>query len=294
MQNNYFIFILLFISFSCSPKDATKKDSAKGEDVLFQGIEIPICYDYDWQVISFDICINGRDTLFAIFDTGADGVSIPKSSRDNYFKYKDFLCVTAGKYTKVFTEDINFVNWNVGMRSPDDDLSAPRVLIGWDFFENTIIELSFNKQYIRILDNIDHLKDYDSISFIRKENGLYITASINIQEKKVDELSLIDTGFNNTFISDKSIFSNLDYTTSEKAYGIYSGFKKFTGHFLLADTIKVGNSYICNKNICITDYNEISLKRKKQKSLIGCSFFENFTLVFDFKDNILYMKPINN
>lgn len=294
MQNNYFIFILLFISFSCSPKDATKKDSAKGEDVIFQGIEIPICYDYDWQIISFDISINGRDTLFAIFDTGADGVAIPKSLKDNYFKYKDSLCVTAGKYTKVFTEDVNFVGWNVGRRAPDDDLYAPRVLIGWDFFEGTIMELSFKNKYIRILDDTEYLRDYDSISLIRRENGLYIPASISIQEEKIDVLSLIDTGFNNTFISDKSLFANLNYVTSEKAYGIYSGYKKFTGYFLLADTIKVGNSYISNKNICVTDHNEISLKRKKQKSLLGCSFFENFTLVFDFKKDILYLKPIDN
>lgn len=294
MKNKCFIFILLFISFGCSPKDRTKKDSAKSEYVLFQGIEIPICYDYKWQIISFDICINGRDTLFAVFDTGADGVSIPKSLENKYSKYRDFLHVTANKYSKVFTEDVNFVGWNIGKRSPDDELSERRVLIGWDFFENAIIELSFNNKYIRILDNTDHLIDYDRIPIIREDNCLFISTSISIQGEKINMLSVIDTGFNGTFISDKSIFTNLDYTESEKIYGVYSGWKRFTGNLLLADTIKVGSSYICNKSICITDKNEINSKMKIEKSLIGCGFFENFAVVFDFKNNILYMKSIND
>lgn len=294
MKNHYILLLLLFISFSCSPKDGIKKDSVKSEDTLFQGIEIPIYYDYDWQAISFDISINGNDTLYAVFDTGADGVSIPQNLKDNYFKYRDSLHVTANKYSKVFTEDVNFVRWDIGRRSSEDDFSEPRVLIGWDFFENEIIELSFNNKYIRILDNTDHLIEYDSISFIKEKNGLFISTLITIQEKKVNVLSLIDTGFNSTIISDKSIFTNLDYTESEKIYAIFSGDKRFSGNLLLADTIKVGNSNICNKNICITDKNEINGKRKIEKSLIGCGFFENFTVVLDFKNNTLYMKPIKD
>jgi predicted aspartyl protease len=283
MQNNYFIFILLFISFSCSPKDATKKDSAKGEDVLFQGIEIPICYDYDWQIISFDISINGRDTLFAIFDTGADGVAIPKRLENKYLQSKDSLSIATCGYSKIFTERVKFVFWNVGRRYPDDDLSAPRILIGWRFFEDKIIELSFNQQYIRILDNTDNLQGYESVPIIKKENDIrddiYVPVIISIQGKNISSLSLIDTGFNSTFLSHS---------------GIFSGHKKFTGHFLLADTIMIGSNYICNKNIGITDNIEIISRGKTFDSLIGCTFFENFTLVFDFKNYVLYLKPIDD
>lgn len=297
-QLTYIILILGVSSvfFSCSSKETQKKDSA--EDAPFQGIQIPICYDYDWQAISFDICINDQDTLFAIFDTGADGVAIPKSLEKKYFKYKDSLSIKANGYSKVFTDRVKFVSWNIGRRYPDDDLSAPRVLLGWKFFEGKIIELSFNQQYIRILDDTDHLQRREGIPIIKKHDNvhddIYVPVTISIQGKKVNSLSIIDTGFNSTFLSYKGIFPNLDYTKSEKAYGIFSGHKKFTGYFSLADTVKVGNNYICNKNIGITDKIEIITNGGPVESLIGCSFFENFTLIFDFKNYILYLNPIED
>ncbi|GHV40060.1 hypothetical protein FACS1894179_05980 [Bacteroidia bacterium] len=296
-----YIILILGVSsifFNCSSKETQKKDSAEDEDTPFQGIEIPICYDYDWQAISFDICINNQDTLFAIFDTGADGVAIPKNLEKKYLKYKDSLSITVNGYSKVFTDRVKFVSWNIGRRHPNDDLSAPRVLIGWSFFEGKIIELSFNQQYIRILDNTDHLQRCEGIPIIKKDNDrrddIYIPVTISVQGKKVNLLSLIDTGFNSTFLSYKGVFPNLDYTKSEKAYGVFSGWKKFTGYFLLADTIKIGENYVCNKNIGITDNIEIVTNGGVVESLIGCSFLENFTLVFDFKNYILYLKPINS
>ncbi|WP_156032924.1 hypothetical protein [Prevotella sp. 10(H)] len=292
----YIILILStsFISFSCSSKETQKKNSTEKEDIPFQGIEIPICYDYDWQIISFDICINGKDTLFAIFDTGADGVTFPKSLEKKYLQYKDSLSVATCGYSEIFTERVKFVSWNIGRRTPDDDLSAPRVLLGWNFFEGTIMELSFNQKYIRILDNTDDLQGYESVPIIKKDKDIYVPVTISIQGKSISLLSLIDTGFNSTFLSHSGVFPDLDYTKSEKAYGIYSGWKKFTGHFLLADTVKIGSNYICNKNIGITENIEIISKGKTIDNLIGCTFFENFTLVFDFKNYVLYLKPIIN
>lgn len=296
-----YIILILDVScifFSCSSKETQKQGSIEDEDAPFQGIEIPICYDYDWQAISFDISINDQDTLFAIFDTGANGVAIPKSLERKYLKYKDSLSITASGYSKVFTDRVKFVSWNVGRRHPDDDLSAPRVLIGWNFFEGKIIELSFNQQYIRILDNADHLQRYEGIPIIKKDNNIrddiYIPVTVCIQGKKIDLLSLIDTGFNSTFLSYKGAFPNLDYTKSEKAYGVFSGWKKFIGYFLLADTIKIGKNYVCNKDIGITDNIEIITSGGTVESLIGCNFLENFTLIFDFKNYILYLKLINS
>lgn len=296
-----YITLILGVSsvfFSCSSKEAQKKDLAEDEGAPFQGVEIPICYDYDWQAISFDICINDQDTLFAIFDTGADGVAIPKSLEKKYLKYKDSLSVTASGYSKVFTDRVKFVSWNIGRRHPDDDLSAPRVLLSWKFFEGKIIELSFNQQYIRILDNTDHLQKYEGIPIIKKHNDvhddIYIPVTISIQGEKVNSLSIIDTGFNSTFLSYKGIFPDLDYTKSEKAYGIFSGWKKFTGYFLLADTIGIGKNYVCNKNIGITDNIEIITNGGAVESLLGCNFLENFTLIFDFKNYILYLIPIEH
>ena len=94
--------------------------------------------------------------------------------------------------------------------------------MGPNLFQNKIVEISFNRKYLRILDNVNGLEGYERIPYqINKEDKhLYIPISVYIQGKvfRIED-ALLDTGFNGALVAGEKSFPGLDLSGAATRYG---------------------------------------------------------------------------
>ena len=80
-------------------------------------------------------------------------------------------------------------------------------------FEDKIVQISYDRKYLRVLDSVDGLEGYERIPYKvnKKDRRFYIPISVCVQGKvfHIEEV-LLDTGFNGAFITSGKLFPGLD------------------------------------------------------------------------------------
>ncbi|GHT03250.1 hypothetical protein FACS189423_03720 [Bacteroidia bacterium] len=160
--------------------------------------------------------------------------------------------------------------------------------IGWRFFADNILEISFQHKYIRKLKEATELNGYkcikiDTVPFLR------IPVEIYLQEKMIKEDVIIDTGndgfldlFYNT-IKKHSIL--IDSTQTEKVNTAQIG--SYETFFVDGDSVKAGYAVPFQYHLRFFKAPECPFS-----GLIGTAFLDKFDVVLDLKDFYLYLKPI--
>ena len=72
------------------------------------------------------------------------------------------------------------------------------ILGNWDLFRDKIVEISYDRKYIRVLDSTDGLENYERIpyKYDARTGHFYIPISLCVQGKVFHiEDALLDTGF---------------------------------------------------------------------------------------------------
>lgn len=247
--------------------------------------------------IILDGVLNDSVHIKALFDTGAWGVAVPakyktsKEPESDVWPPRDRERLRIGDWEQdviatYTTGESQFLQWFKG----------ECVLLGWDFFDGKILEISYKKQYIRELEQSDlhTLSGYDCVSFRERGKRLLIPVTISVQGKKIEGDCWIDTGLNGTMFLTHNIptLYNLDVSKSRsgRAKGLEQ--KSSTLNVLQSDTISIGNNYIAGREILYTDEAWSVFKENDMYiGLIGNQFFHDFSVIFDFDKKKLYLKP---
>lgn len=166
----------------------------------------------------------------------------------------------------------------------------------WTFFNKKIIEISFSRHYFRELPNTNDLLEYDVVKMEVDGAFLKIPVAVSVQGKVIKEFVAIDTGYGDGIefigsIASKYAIKKDSNTLLGDAFVGYS-LKHHSFMRMPADTIKIGNSFLAEGQ-----YVNIELTKSSVypfSGIIGLGFFKNFDIVFDFKNYILYLKPINH
>jgi len=171
------------------------------------------------------------------------------------------------------------------------DFQGCDLIFGRVFFKDKILEISFEHHYIRELENTEDLASYDKIPFRLLYGWLpVIKGKACIKGKTIEGEFIIDTGYNGTIKVSSSLIKKYKIPTRDdfefESVGITKNNKNVISN---ADTIQVGCNYITN-TIAF-------LETEKQShipvgGLLGNKFFDNFSVVLDFKNNYLCLKPI--
>ena len=283
------VLFYIFCFYSCI--SGTKKDTKKvsvGEDIkdstTLHGT-VPFEYDNFKKGIILDAIVNDTLHLKAFFDTGSIGVAMSgvfsknENKKDTLTPFK--LQIGPWIYKQPNTEYIdNKILF---------DFHGCDLLCGGVFFVDKIIEISFEHHYIRELENTKNLGNYDKIPF-KSLNGKchpVIKAKACIKGKTIEGEFLIDTGYNGTIKVSSSLVKEYKISTKDdfefESVGISKNNKNVRSN---ADTIQVGCNYITNTIAFLETENNRAI------GLIGNKFFDNFSVVLDFKNNYLYLKPI--
>lgn len=295
MKHFRYIFYLcalsLLISCSCNgSKNYVPKQepiAALRSDTIPDGA-IPFHYFNDTiKAILIDAVLNGKDTITMVWDTGAGSTYIPLAYRDS-LKGKDSISLKLGGQTIIYREKYIFSD----LKPLENEESV--ILGNWDLFRDKIVQISYDQKYIRVLDSTDGLEEYERISYKHdaRTGHLYIPISLCVQGKVFHiEDALLDTGFSGTLvvyekdIPEINIPPRKDFPKS-KNYWISLDRK------ILADSIKTAGTYSTDIDIYIATPNPGKVGKRRFPNLLGLGFFERFSVVFDFKNHNLYLKPL--
>ncbi len=256
---------------------------------------IPIYYNLDSiKLIYFDAILNDTDNVVIIWDTGANRVTMPNLFI-NSLNEEDRLKLKIGSNELIYKEEIYFSDvFNQGIIARKRRKNI--LFTGWNLFKDKIVEVSYANRYIRILKNSNNLEGYECIPFSIKNNKLFTNIYVSMQSKTFHiKDALIDTGFNESFISDSRELSGIDMKKSRQVPGLASPNKNpFDGNFLLADRISIGNIHVDSIMICVTEMGALKFGNWTFTNILGNTFFEKFSVIFDFRNQKLYLKPLND
>ena len=160
-------------------------------------------------------------------------------------------------------------------------------IAGWEFFKDKIIQISYKNEFIKVFDHINEPIGYQKLEMENNANLWGVPATIILQDKKIEEYVMIDTGNNSTivlnaYIKDKYAIDFID--TQQGVSNTAAGVEQRS--VVMCDTIKVGDSFIVNQRIAFRDTN----RRSPFAGIMGNSFWWKQDLILDFKNGFCYIK----
>lgn len=238
--------------------------------------------------------VNDTIPIKAMLDLGARGMAAPEWLKQDkeHRKKTEPMRFKVGEWQKTMyatfmNADSQFLHW----------YGEDCILLGWDFFNRRIMEISYNHHYIRELKPVElsNLQGYDSIRFENRGMRLLIPTTVHISGKVIEGKCWIDTGLNGTLFFTYDILEKYDLDTSKSKAGRA---KNLDTHrtkidILKSDSIRIGNSMLTNREVFFSESEWFVFKENDMYiGLLGNQFFKNFSVIFDFRKNNLYLKPV--
>ncbi len=280
-----------------------------------EGQEV-LSFDYESHIV-LKARLNGQQAVRLVLDSGADGLYLDST----YFaqtgiKIEQSQQATlpgAGSTPQQITVVMDPLTVNFGSESyspPYTPLIQLRPILGKDV--DGIIGLSFLREYLARLDystkeltlypseSFSIPDDYQSIPLEIRNNRLHLQVQIGLTDGYTFKESFqLDLGNGGTLdiSSPTAAKHQLMTRVGEKmrytnAFGGVGG--EIKGYQFRASHITLGDFKI---NGPVIDYSEDergALAKAEIGGLLGNKVLERFTLIFDFKDSLLYLKPNGN
>lgn len=246
--------------------------------------------------IILDGILNDSVHVKALFDTGAWGIAVPAKYKTSKEPKSDIWPPNTKEHFRIGGLEQNVIATYTSEQSQFFQwFKGECVLLGWDFFDGKILEISYSGKYIRILDrnNLLNLKEYDCVNFKERGKRLLIPTLIVMQGKKIEGDCWIDTGLNGSLFFTHNIPTKYNLDTSKSHLGRAKGLEEKVSslNVLMADTISIGHNYIIRREILFTDEAWSVFKENDMYiGLIGNQFFHAFSVIFDFQEKKLFLK----
>ena len=306
------ILLLLLSSFniaSCKQVEKTKDNEPTEIGELVKGA-FPIFYKGHLYIIGCVDSICGN----YVFDTGASNLYFDSTfyANNNFSHNSVFTGYLPGVGNRpqkvvVVEDDVNFRFGNnsyktsrvpvIQLKSILGDIADG--IIGLEYFHNKILEINYQKEYMRIyscLDSVD-LKDWSKIELIKRANRLFIPLEIQINDTiTISGEFIVDFGSGRSvsltsLISDKyklkeSVVNKAEYYTR---YGGVGG--ESLRYDFFAKQLKIGNFSFKNVLMDFSADTGGALASDKFLGLLGNDIYERFDIIIDLIDTNLYLKP---
>lgn len=267
---------------------------------------IPIRYD---GYLHLDVQIEDKINSNFIFDTGApvlvlDSLFCKENRLD--FLTKDIKINGIGNETKIAQLITDTIHYKVSDKeSFFSNLSLIlnlKNMVGKKINGIAGIQTFAQKPYMidYVSQNIiftDSVKGYEALNAQFKNNNIYITLSVKLNNGKVIEGKfLLDTGSNQTILNSHIFMTDGIFNATEK--------KKFyskggvggdsNGYFLPVAAINTGKFKIKNFITTISTDTLGSLADSDHMGTIGNDLLDNFDIIFDHQKEKIWVKPNKN
>ena len=180
--------------------------------------------------------------------------------------------------------------WGSNQSSIISILGNNTIMVGWQFFENRIIEFDFQNQRILVYDELPDITEYSKTKITLLYSKLLIPAQVVIQEKTIESNFNIDSGCNNYMVVSSKHIEEQKIDTTNAYYNITTVSGGLSPNFSIsADTIKIGDLFTVNQNTRISFHDYTS-----DVGLLGTRTLENFSVILDLINYDLYLKKNEN
>lgn len=172
-------------------------------------------------------------------------------------------------------------------------------ILGMEYFYNSILEISYEKEYMKIHSSIDsiNLQAWTKIELTKRDNRLYIPLEVVINDTIIisGEYQL-DFGSGGT-VSLTSLVSE-KYKLKDRISNKVAYFTKYGGvggesssYDFFASQLKIGDFSFNNVLMDFSIDTTGAMASEKHLGLLGNEIYERFDVYIDFKNNDLYLKP---
>lgn len=190
----------------------------------------------------------------------------------------------------IYDEDINF--------SPRLGV-AVNGIIGYDFFENFIVEINYSRKFLRVHDPqrfSKRLKGYEELPLQFYRNKPYLLCEVEVKDKKDKVMLLLDNGLSDALW----IFpQSLDIEVPENS------FKDLLGLGLLGDvtgdrgrikSFSMGETELENVTASFPDSSSVRGLQMftERNGSIGAELLRRFNIVMDYEHSSMYIKKNRN
>jgi predicted aspartyl protease len=278
MLKSLLLYISILIFVSCGNKNDSQRIVVQNSipDTI-----IPFEYTKSKEII-LSAYLNDSIPIKLKFDTGAGSLLLDDSLK-NIIGSNDAdsskVNVRIGNYTS--TMPIYFY---------DNSFTKIQGIISWKIFMNKIIRISYSDKYIQIIDSFPNSENYDKIK-LKVVNGwiLRLPVKIHLQGKVIVEDLILDTGLNNHVCLQSRLINKYGLNTDSAE--VFNG-KTISGE---AEFFSIKNDSIGISENSYYPVNKLYFIKKMQlyTGVLGNHYLENFDIILDLKNFILYLKPSN-
>ncbi len=156
-------------------------------------------------------------------------------------------------------------------------------IIGRDFMKNKIVEINYTKHKIYFLHKVDSKNQINKIPFY---HNAYTSPYIHILVNGVKINATLDTGYSNQ--------SRLGFSVAEQSYNQLNinefkefNFYSYTKHDNITKQYFSAKIEIAN---FINHNYKIGVQKTYKENLLGNYFFQDYTITFDFVNNMFYFE----
>jgi len=171
-------------------------------------------------------------------------------------------------------------------------------LLGTVCFKGEVLEVNYERKYIRVYNSTDSidLQGYTGFGFHKSGNFCLVQAAIRINDTLfISGDFIFDTGSPTSTISGSvAALEKLDMAVDEKVryYTKYGGIGGESSSWeFICDSVNIGPFGFEGVNMAFSLDEAGVLSEGDNLGIIGNNILDRFTLIFDFQNNILYMKP---
>ena len=293
-------FLLALMLIGCKFKENSKESVIKKPEIVDSIPKDAVKMRFG-KFIYLPILLNDSISVEAMFDSGAPGFPIMDSSLaekfiftfERYYLPYSFLSAPNTKikisqqktHIKIGSYEISDFFGVCPLTIRGYNMNA---MLGYECFKNKILEIDYQKQYMRISDTVNCNLQAIPIQLIKGYLVVDVQFTTKTNKKFIGKF-IIDTGCTEFMMIPKEkklaeFITTATPDTFKKAL-IY-GYNNTGNSFCLVDKIEIGNTVVKSSVIEITNRKGLLLD-----GLIGNQFLKNFKVIIDLKKNLLFLAP---
>ena len=238
------------------------------------------------------VVLNGTDSLLLNFDSGANDIDLTNAALSK--KVKSKLKLYDAEY------GIKIGNHTYKSKIYDIQLAGNETdgLLGWDIFDGMIVALDYdqNKMMVHSTMPKEILQDkqYTRFKITYIKNKPFIESEISQSGIKNKSLFMFDLGYQRTAMLDNDLLREMKFPT-EKMEVI----KKVMMHGTRGNEVPVTTVQLQSLKIGNFELKNVPAQVMEQNKpmpgvnvhYLGTDILKRFNTVFDFQNNVIYLKP---
>ena len=246
----------------------------------------------EYNTIFIKAIFNHKDTLNLNFDTGTTELVLTNDVLNNKVKTKPEL------YNTLY--DLEIGNTTYKTKVYDAELAGHGTdgRFGWDFFKGKVVEINYDKKYLIIHSLMPSYALLDS-NFTQLKMEFYktlffVSSEIKQSKKMVKDLFLFDTGFERTLMLDHNLLQAAHFPITKMRFIKKIVMKGAQGNEIAVTTsnlnrFKIGKYELKDIPVQITTAQKPVWD--KNVHVLGNEILKRFTILLDFQNNLVLMKP---